>query len=109
MHLCFQLAILSARARDVWVLDGVFNALDDPEGLEAECVEGRNLGFDGKTLIHPNQIDIAARIYSPNARDIEEAEALIAAFTGGAERYRDRMIEEMHVDAARALLVRAAR
>ena len=109
MHLCFQLAILSARARDIWVLDGVFNALDDPEGLEAECIEGRNLGFDGKTLIHPNQIDIATRIYSPNARDIEEAEALIAAFTGGAERYRDRMIEEMHVDAAKALLARAAR
>lgn len=109
MHLCFQLAILSARARDIWVLDGVFNALDDAQGFEAECIEGRNLGFDGKTLIHPNQIDIATRIYSPNARDIEEAEALIAAATGGAERYRDRMIEEMHVDAARALLARAAR
>lgn len=109
MHLSFQLAILSARARDIWVLDGVFNALDDAVGLEAECLEGRNLGFDGKTLIHPNQIDIATRAYSPNAQDIAEAEALIAASTGGAERYRDRMIEEMHVDAAKALLERAAR
>ncbi|WP_440136525.1 HpcH/HpaI aldolase/citrate lyase family protein [Escherichia coli] len=83
------------------------DALDpNAQGFEAECIEGRSLGFDGKTLIHPNQIDIATRIYSPNARDIEEAEALIAAATGGAERYRDRMIEEMHVDAAKALLAR---
>ena len=109
MHLCFQLAILSARARDIWVLDGVFNALDDAAGFEAECVEGRNLGFDGKTLIHPNQVEMASRVYSPNEQDIAEAEALIAASTGGAERYRDRMIEEMHVDAAKALLARAAR
>ncbi|MBK2451663.1 DUF839 domain-containing protein, partial [Escherichia coli] len=88
-----------------WIVE--IDALDpNAQGFEAECIEGRSLGFDGKTLIHPNQIDIATRIYSPNARDIEEAEALIAAATGGAERYRDRMIEEMHVDAAKALLAR---
>lgn len=107
MHLVFQLAILSARARGIWVLDGVFNGLDDPAGFEAECVEGRNLGFDGKTLIHPGQIDVATRIFSPSDRDVAEAEALVAAASGGAERHDGRMIEDMHVEAARALIERA--
>lgn len=107
MGLALQTIVLAARAGDAWALDGVFNKLDDPEGLEAESKAGRALGFDGKTLIHPNQIEIAARSFGPTAEEIAEARALIAAATGGAERYGDRMIETMHVDQARALLVRA--
>jgi len=107
MALSLQLVVLAARARELWVLDGVFNRLDDPEGLAAECAEGRLLGFDGKSLIHPNQIDIALAAFDPTEAELEEARALVAAFTGGAERYKDAMIEEMHVDRAKALLARA--
>jgi citrate lyase subunit beta/citryl-CoA lyase len=102
-----QAIILAARAAGVLAFDGVFNRLDDLAGLEAECLEGRRLGFDGKTLIHPGQIDIANRAFSPSEAEVEEARALIAAATGGAERFRGRMIETLHVDAARRLLAAA--
>lgn len=101
-----QTIVLAARAAGIWAFDGVFNALDDPEGLAAECRHGRALGFDGKSLIHPNQIAIAAEAFGPDAAEIEEAHALIGAATGGAERFRGRMIETMHVEQARALLER---
>jgi (3S)-malyl-CoA thioesterase len=109
MSAALQLIVLASRLRDMWVLDGVFNALDQPEGLEAECREGRALGFDGKTLIHPGQIDTANRIFSPSDTEIEDAQALIAVASGGAERFRDRMIETMHVDMAQQLLARVRR
>lgn len=108
MSVALQTIVLAARANAVWALDGVFNRLDDPEGLAAECREGRALGYDGKSLIHPNQIEIAARAFGPTEQELAEARALIAAATGGAERYEGRMIETMHVDQARALLARAA-
>jgi len=107
MAVALQTIVLAARASQVWALDGVFNRLDDPEALEAECGEGRALGFDGKSLIHPDQIGIAAAAFGPSAQEREEARALIAAATGGAERYQGRMIETMHVEQARALLDRA--
>ncbi|PKP91326.1 MAG: CoA ester lyase [Alphaproteobacteria bacterium HGW-Alphaproteobacteria-16] len=107
MALALQLVILAARGREIWALDGVFNRLDDAEGLAAECAEGRMLGFDGKTLIHPNQIDIARAAFEPSEAELADARALIAAATGGAERYKDAMIEEMHVEQARLLLTRA--
>ena len=106
MALSLQLVVLAARARELWVLDGVFNRLDDSEGLAAECAEGRLLGFDGKSLIHPNQIDIARAAFDPTEAELDEARALVEAFTGVAERYKDAMIEEMHVDQAKALLAR---
>ena len=65
------------------------------------------LGFDGKTLIHPSQIAPCNRLFGPSASEIEDATALIAAATGGAERFRGRMIEGMHVATARRLLGRA--
>ncbi len=102
-----QTIVLASRAAGIWAIDGVFNALDDPEGLEAECHHGRAMGYDGKTLIHPDQIAVAARAFGPSDAEIEEAQALVAAASGGAERFRDRMIEAMHVDAARTLLARA--
>lgn len=102
-----QIIVLAARAYGLWVFDGVFNALTDPAGLEAECRAGRALGFDGKTLIHPDQVEIANGAFAPGDAELDEARALIAAAGGGAERFRDRMIEDMHVVAARALLARS--
>jgi len=107
LTLALQSIVLAARAGGIIALDGVFNALDDPSGLEADCEAGRQAGFDGKCLIHPNQIEVANRIFGPSAEEIEEAQALVTAATGGAERFRGRMIEAMHVDAARRALKRA--
>jgi (3S)-malyl-CoA thioesterase len=105
--LALQTMLLAARAAGIWALDGVFNDLNDAEGLAAECAEGRAMGFDGKTLIHPNQIAIANHIWSPSDAELEEARALVAAASGGAERFRDRMIETMHVEMAVRVLRRA--
>ena len=65
------------------------------------------MGFDGKSLIHPGQVAIANTAFGPSPEEVEEARALIAAFTGGAERFRDRMIEAMHVAQARHVLAMA--
>lgn len=107
MILSLQMIVLAARAVGIWALDGVFNDLANPETLAIQCAEGRVMGFDGKTLIHPNQIDIANSAFSPSEAELEEARALIAAASGGAERFRDRMIETMHVEMAKRLLARA--
>ncbi|MBR0551629.1 HpcH/HpaI aldolase/citrate lyase family protein [Stakelama marina] len=106
LALALQTIVLAARAGGCWALDGVFNALDDVEGLEHECVQGRAIGFDGKTLIHPGQLAVARRAFSPTPEEVEEARALVAAASDGAERFRDRMIEAMHVRQARALIDR---
>lgn len=102
-----QAIVLAARAAGGWAIDGVFNALNDPDGLARECDEGRRTGFDGKSLIHPDQIGIANAAFSPSAGELDEAAAIIAAAKGGAERFRDRMIEDMHVETARRMLQRA--
>lgn len=107
LSLSLQTIVLAARAREIWALDGVFNALADMDGLAAECRHGRALGFDGKSLIHPNQIAPAAAAFGPGEAELADARALVEAASGGAERFRDRMIETMHVDQARALLERA--
>ena len=109
MSHAIQAIVLAARAGGVWCFDGVYNAIDDAAGFAAEAAEGRRLGFDGKTLIHPSQVDPCNRAFAPSDREIAEAEALVAAATGGAQRHEGRMIEDMHVAAARALLVRAGR
>jgi citrate lyase subunit beta/citryl-CoA lyase len=72
--------IVVARAFGLDILDGVYNNFRDTEGLEAECLQGRILGMDGKTLIHPGQIEICNNVFSPPAEDIEEARKIIAAF-----------------------------
>lgn len=107
MRVALQTIVLAARAGGVWALDGVFNKLDDAEGLAAECADGGAQGFDGKSLIHPNQLEAATRAFAPTEGEIADARALIHAASGGAERYMDRMIEGMHVDQARAVLARA--
>lgn len=107
MAVGLQSIVLAARANDIWALDGVFNGLEDLDGLAAECREGRMFGFDGKTLIHPAQIETAAREYGASAGELEDARALVEAARGGAERFRGRMIEAMHVAQAQALLDRS--
>lgn len=87
--------------------DGVYNRLDDVAGFAADCAAGRRIGFDGKTLIHPSQIETANRLFGPSPEELEEAHALIAAAGGGAERFRGRMVEAMHVASARRVLARA--
>jgi citrate lyase beta subunit len=103
-----QMIVLAARAAGVPAFDGVFNGLDDPGGFLAEAQQGRGLGFDGKSLIHPNQIEPCHRAFAPSAAEIERAKRLVDAFQGGAERLDDQMIERMHVEAARRVLERAA-
>jgi citrate lyase subunit beta/citryl-CoA lyase len=103
-----QLIVLAARAAGVAVFDGVFNRLDDPDGFLAEAQDGRSLGFDGKSLIHPNQIAPCHRAFAPSGAEVERARALVEAFHGGAERFGDEMIERMHVEAAQRVLERAA-
>jgi citrate lyase subunit beta/citryl-CoA lyase len=109
MMVALQSILLAVRAAGGVAFDGVYNKLDDMQGFEAQCREGRAIGFDGKTLIHPSQVDPCNRLFSPGEAEIEDAIALIDAATGGAERFRGRMIEGMHVATARQLLARARR
>ena len=102
-----QHIVLAARAAGIPAFDGVYNQLDDPDGFAAECREGRSFGFDGKSLIHPGQIDAANRLFGPSEAEIDAARRLVAAASGGAERFEGRMIEDLHVEEARALLERA--
>jgi citrate lyase subunit beta/citryl-CoA lyase len=87
----------------------VFNKLDDDQGFGEEAGEGRRLGFDGKSLIHPGQIAPCHAAFAPGEEEIERAERLVSAATGGAERFEGEMVEAMHVDAAKRLLARAGR
>jgi len=106
LGMALQSAILAARAAGIAVFDGVYNRLDDPDGLAAECAHGRALGFDGKSLIHPDQIAACRAAFAPTPAELGRAERLIAAATGGAERFEGAMIEAMHVESARRLVTR---
>jgi len=103
-----QMIVLAARAAGIAVFDGVFNGLDDPEGFLREAEEGRRLGFDGKSLIHPNQIEPCHRAFAPTEAELRRAKQLVDAFRGGAERFDNEMIERMHVEAAQRILERAS-
>lgn len=104
------LCLLAARATGKVILDGVYNDIKDPDGFEAECVQGRQMGFDGKTLIHPSQLEPANRVWAPADDAVEDARALIATFEEGIAAgkgvvtHNGRMIENMHVDNARRLI-----
>ncbi|MFL6720697.1 MAG: HpcH/HpaI aldolase/citrate lyase family protein [Sphingomonas sp.] len=102
-----QLIVLAARAAGVAAFDGVFNSLEDPDGLFREAEQGRELGFDGKSLIHPSQIEPCHRAFAPGPAEIDRAKALVEAFHGGAERFGNEMIERMHVESAQRVLERA--
>ena len=105
--------VLAARAHGLIALDGVCNAITDPARLDEECRTARDLGFDGKTLIHPSQIDIANRVFAPDPAALAEARAVVAAFADpanagrGALKVEGRMAELLHRDMAAALIARA--
>ncbi len=109
LQAALQFILIAARAANIPAFDGVYNRLDDQDGLAAECAESRSLGFDGKSLIHPDQIVACHAAFAPSAPEIARAERLIAAATGGAERFEGAMIEAMHVAGARRLLARSRR
>jgi citrate lyase subunit beta/citryl-CoA lyase len=105
--------VMAARAAGIVALDGVCNALDNPERLAAECAQGAVLGFDGKTLIHPAQIDAARAAFGPSAAELAWARAVIAAFAAaenadkGAIRLEGQMVERLHLAEAEALVAMA--
>ncbi|WP_183982972.1 HpcH/HpaI aldolase/citrate lyase family protein [Sphingomonas jinjuensis] len=107
--------VAAARAGGGEALDGVLNAIDDPDRLAAECAQGRALGFDGKTLIHPAQIAAANTAFSLQADEIAEAHAIVAAFADpaaanhGAIKVAGRMVERLHLAAAERVLALAPR
>tara|TARA_R110000851_G_scaffold38795_3_gene99260 strand:- start:1918 stop:2763 length:846 start_codon:yes stop_codon:yes gene_type:complete len=110
-RLAFQtalgLSIAAARAYGLVAIDGVFNDIKDENGLMDECEQGRTLGFDGKTLIHPSQLDSANRIFAPSPHDVEQAKAVIEAFADpanagkGVLKVNGKMTELLHLDEAR--------
>ena len=100
-------AVTAARAYGIDVLDGVYNAFRDAEGFRRECIQGRQLGMDGKTLIHPDQIGPANEIFSPTAAEVEWSRKILAAFAEpqnqgkGVITVDGRMVELLHAETAR--------
>ena len=104
---------LAARAHGIDLIDGVYNDLKDAEGFRAECLQGRDLGLDGKTLIHPSQIDVCNEVFAPAADEVDNARAIIAAFARpenagkGVISLNGRMVELLHAEMARRTLALA--
>jgi len=105
--------LLAARMAGKVILDGVYNDIKDPDGFLAECVQGRQLGFDGKTLIHPTQVEPCNDTFAPGEEELTRSRGLILAFEEaqadgrGVATYEGRMIENMHVDNARRAIAMA--
>jgi citrate lyase subunit beta/citryl-CoA lyase len=108
------LCLLAARATGTAILDGVYNDVRDAEGFEAECLQGRRLGFDGKTLIHPGQVEPCNRAFAPTEAEVAEAQEMLRVFQEavadgrGVVTFHGRMIENLHVENARRILDMAA-
>ena len=108
-----SLVLLAARAYGKQILDGVYNDVRDLDGFAAECRQGHEFGFDGKTLIHPGQLEPCNRAFAPSEAEIERSRRIIAAFEEATARgdgvvtVDGRMIENLHVDDARRLLALA--
>jgi citrate lyase subunit beta/citryl-CoA lyase len=102
--------ILAARAYGIAILDGVYNDLSNAEGFLSECEQGRDFGFDGKTLIHPNQVEPCNAVFSPSEDEVAQARKIIAAFDQpenkgkGVVSLDGRMVERMHADIARKVV-----
>lgn len=100
------LSVAAARAYDLLAIDGVFNGIGDEDGLDAECLQGRLMGFDGKTLIHPSQLAAANRIFAPDEADVAQAKAVIEAFADpsnagkGVLKVNGKMTELLHLEEA---------
>lgn len=107
------LCLLAARAHALVIVDGVYNAFKDDEGLAAECAQGRDMGFDGKTLIHPAQVAIANAAFAPSEDEVTLARRQIEAFEAaeregkGVAVVDGKIVENLHIVAARQLLARA--
>ncbi len=108
-----QLCLLAARAEGLICVDGVYNAFKDEDGLRRECAEGRDMGFDGKTLIHPAQIAIANEVFGPSETELELARRQIAAFEKaqaagqGVAVLDGKIVENLHVASAQRILAQA--
>jgi citrate lyase subunit beta/citryl-CoA lyase len=102
------MALMAARATGKAILDGVYNDVKDAEGFRAECRQGREMGFDGKTLIHPGQVDGANEAFAPSEQAVEDARGILQAWEegkgSGVVTYNGRMIENLHVETARRTL-----
>jgi len=113
LQTALQTMLLAARAYDVVAVDGVYNQFKDDDGLRSECEQGRDLGFDGKTLIHPAQIAIANECFAPSPAEIELAQRYIAAFEEveasgqGVAVVDGKIVENLHVETARKTLAQA--
>ncbi|KAA0912457.1 CoA ester lyase [Aquicoccus porphyridii] len=109
-----QMMLLAARAHGVIAVDGVYNQFKDDDGLRAECEQGRDLGFDGKTLIHPAQVDVTNAVFSPSEAEIDLARRQIEAFeeverTGqGVAVVDGKIVENLHVETAKKVLSMAS-
>ncbi len=103
-----HLALLAGRAAGIAVLDGVYNDVKNQDGFLAECAQGRQMGFVGKTLIHPGQVAGANEAFAPSAEAVQEARGLIQAWEdgkgAGVVTYRDKMVENLHVESAERTL-----
>ena len=101
-------ALLAARAAGIAIVDGVYNDVKDAEGFAAECRQGREMGFDGKTLIHPGQVEEANRAFAPSAQAVEDARGILQAWEdgrgSGVVTFNGRMVENLHVESARRTL-----
>lgn len=103
-------AVAAVRANGLAILDGVYNDFADMQGFEAECRQGRDMGFDGKTLIHPTQVGPCNAVFSPSAEEVAQARRVIAAFAApenagkGVVQIDGRMVERMHADIARGVV-----
>lgn len=113
LQVALQTMLLAARAHNVVAIDGVYNQFKDNEGLKIECDQGRDLGFDGKTLIHPAQVDVTNAAFAPSDAEIDLARRQIAAFeetekTGqGVAVVDGKIVENLHVETARKILAMA--
>jgi citrate lyase subunit beta/citryl-CoA lyase len=102
------LCLLAARATGKVILDGVYNDVKDDDGFLAECRQGREMGFDGKTLIHPGQVEGANSAFAPSEQAVEDARGILQAWEDGrgtgVVTYHGRMVENLHVESARRTL-----
>lgn len=107
-----SMIVLACRANALTAIDGVYNKIDDAEGLEAECIQGRAFGFDGKTVIHPSQLAICNRCFSPSNEELEHAQQIVTAFSqsangnAGVLQIKGQMVERLHFEQAQQLLAR---
>ena len=108
-----SLSVLAARAHHLCVLDGVHLSLDDEAGLKLSCIQGRDMGFDGKTLIHPSQISLTNEIFGPSPQEVDEAKQKINAYEAaissgaGIAVLNGKLVEELHIQDAKRILALA--